>query len=206
MEIKFRPSPNYSTSAQKKIGAVLHFTLGSYAGAVEWLCNKNRPNLSSAHYIIGRNEGEITQIVKDGDVSWHAGNVYKPSERFTKVALKNLDGTYKNPNQYLIGIELAAGYDMGDANKTVDPEEYKITPWQYQALQELLTKFNFDPKYIFTHKDIASYKEDTDEVRTEVLRRMNATVVQSGNSTEEMVAVHVPKSKVDKVMAYLKTI
>ena len=196
MEIPFKQSPNYSTSTQKKLGVVLHFTLGAYKGAVEWLCNSNRPNRTSAHYIIGRNEGEVIQIVKDTDVAWHAGNISNPTERFKKVALKNLDGTYVNPNKYLIGIELACGYDMNN-NKIVDPAEYKITEWQYKCLAELMKKWNFSADYVLSHNDIASYKENANEVRTEILARLVG---------EEMVNVPVPKSKVEKVLAYLKTI
>lgn len=169
--IPFKQSPNFSTTDQKKLGVCLHFTLGAYTGAVEWLSNGNRPNRTSAHYVIGRNEGEIIQLVKDTDVAWHAGVIFNPTERFKKIALKNLDGTFKNPNQYLIGIELATGYDI-NANGVVEPSEYDITEWQYKGLQGLLQGFGFKDDYIVVHKDIASYKEDVNAVRTEVLRRM----------------------------------
>jgi len=172
MEIKFDKSPNYSIGLLKKIGCVLHFTLGNYSGAISWLKNGNRPNRTSVHYVIGRNEGEIIQLVKDKDVAWHAGNIFNPTERFKKIALKNLDGTYKNPNQYLIGIELATGYDI-DRDGVVEPSEYSVTEWQYKGLQALLSHFGFKNDYILSHNDIASYKEDVNAVRTEVLKRMN---------------------------------
>jgi N-acetyl-anhydromuramyl-L-alanine amidase AmpD len=106
MNIPFQQTPNYAQGNTKKIAVVLHFTLGAYAGAVSWLCNANRPNRSSANFVIGRKEGEIVQLVKLTDIAWHAGNISNPNDRAKRIMLKNLDGTYVNPNQYTIGIEL----------------------------------------------------------------------------------------------------
>jgi N-acetyl-anhydromuramyl-L-alanine amidase AmpD len=59
MNIQFKQTPNYTPGNTKKSVVVLHFTLGAYNGAVSWLSNANRPNRSSSHFVIGRNEGEI---------------------------------------------------------------------------------------------------------------------------------------------------
>jgi len=179
MNILFQQTPNYSIGPTKKVAIVLHLTLGAYSGAVSWLLNANRPNRSSSHFVIGRNEGEITQLVKLSDIAWHAGNVSNPSERAKKVMLKNLDGSYVNPNQYTIGIELAAGYDV-DKDGVVEPNENDITEWQYQQLTELVksfannpeTAFVLDPKNIIIHGDIADYKEKPEIVRSELIRRL----------------------------------
>lgn len=178
MEIKFEQTANYSVGKDKKLGVVLHFTLGGFLSATGWLKDSNRPNRTSAHYVIGRNEGEIVQLVKDEDVAWHAGVISNPTDRFKKIALKNLDGTYTNPNKYLIGIELATGYDM-NGNGKVDPTEYTITEWQYKALQAILTRLNYKDDYILVHKDIADYKEDVNAIRTEILKRMSPSPVNS---------------------------
>lgn len=183
--IPFKQTPNYAVGTQDKIGCVLHFTLGNYKGATEWLCNPNRPNRTSAHYIIGRNEGEIIQLVQDKDIAWHAGNISNPKERFKKIALKNLDGTYKNPNQYLIGIELATGYDL-NLNGIVEPSEYSITEWQYKALQDLLQRFNYKNDYILVHNDIADYKEDVNDIRTEVLKRMTPNLTTKADIIKKL--------------------
>ena len=179
MNIPFQQTPNYAPGPTKKAVIVLHFTLGAYNGAVSWLMNANRPNRSSAHFVIGRKEGEITQLVKVTDIAWHAGAISNPDDRAKRVMKKNLDGSWVNPNQYTIGIELAAGYDV-DQDGSVEPNENDITEWQYQQLTELVksfannpdTAFVLDEKNIITHGDIADYKEKPEIVRTELLKRL----------------------------------
>lgn len=179
MNIPFQQTPNYAVGPTKKAVVVLHFTLGAYRGAVEWLSNANRPNRSSAHFVIGRNQGEAVQLVKVTDIAWHAGAVSNPNERARRVMKKNLDGTWINPNQYTIGIELAAGYDV-DQDGAVEPNENDITEWQYQQLTELVkafannpdTAFVLDEKNIIIHGDITDYKEKPEKVRTELLKRL----------------------------------
>lgn len=182
MNIPFKQTPNYVPANTKKVAIVLHFTLGAYAGAVEWLCNGNRPNRSSANFVIGRKEGEIIQLVKVTDIAWHAGVVSNPNDRAKRIMKKNLDGSWVNPNQYTIGIELAAGYDV-DQDGTIEPNENDITEWQYQQLTELVkslannleTAFILDEKNIIIHGDITDYKEKPEIVRTELLKRLFAS-------------------------------
>ena len=186
MNIPFQQTPNYAVGPEKKGVIVLHFTLGAYNGAVSWLMNANRPNRSSAHFVIGRKEGEITQLVKITDIAWHAGAISNPNDRAKRVMKKNLDGSWVNPNQYTIGIELAAGYDV-DQDGVVEPNENDITEWQYQQLTELVrsfannpdTTFVLDEKNIIIHGDIADYKEKPEIVRTELLKRLFPVVVPS---------------------------
>ena len=179
MNIKFQQTPNYAAGPAKKVAIVLHFTLGAYNGAVSWLMNANRPNRSSAHYVIGRKEGEFTQLVKLTDIAWHAGAISNPNDRAKRIMKKNLDGSWVNPNQYTIGIELAAGYDV-DQDGVVEPNENDVTEWQYQQLTELVksfasnpdTAFVLDEKNIIVHGDITDYKEKPEIVRTELLKRL----------------------------------
>lgn len=186
MNIQLKQTPNYTPSNTKKVAIVLHFTLGAYTGAVSWLSNANRPNRSSAHFVIGRKEGEIVQLVKVTDIAWHAGVVSNPNDRAKKIMRKNLDGSWVNPNQYTIGIELAAGYDV-DQDGTVEPSENDITEWQYQQLAELVksfannpdTGFVLDEKNIVVHGDITDYKEKPEAVRTELLKRLFPTQTPS---------------------------
>lgn len=186
MNIPLKQTPNYTPSDTKKVAIVLHFTLGSYAGAVSWLSNANRPNRSSAHFVIGRKEGEIVQLVKVTDIAWHAGVVSNPNDRAKRIMRKNLDGTWINPNQYTIGIELAAGYDV-DQDGTVESNENDITEWQYQQLTELVksfannpdTAFILDEKNIIVHGDITDYKEKPEVVRVELLKRLFASQTPS---------------------------
>jgi N-acetyl-anhydromuramyl-L-alanine amidase AmpD len=178
-DIPFQQTPNYTPGNTKKIAIVLHFTLGAYNGAVSWLINANRPNRSSSNFIIGRKPGEAIQLVKLTDIAWHAGSISNPDDRAKRIMLKNLDGSYVNPNQYTIGIELAAGYDV-DQDGVVEPNENDITEWQYQTLTDLVkslannpdTAFVLDEKNILVHGDIADYKEKPEIVRTELLKRL----------------------------------
>lgn len=186
MNIPFQQTQNYSVGPTKKSAIVLHFTLGAYNGAVNWLSNANRPNRSSANFEIGRNQDEIVQLVKITDIAWHAGIISKPNDRAKRIMKKNLDGSWVNPNQYTIGIELAAGYDV-DQDGAVEPNENDVTEWQYQALVELVksfannpdTAFVLDEKNIIIHGDIADYKEKPEIVRSELLKRL--LPVQPGN-------------------------
>ncbi len=179
MNISFQQTPNCAIGPTKKVAIVIHFTLGAYNGAVSWLLNANRPNRSSAHYVIGRKEGEITQLVKLSDIAWHAGAISNPNDRAKRIMRKNLDGSWVNPNQYTIGIELAAGYDV-DQDGVVEPNENDVTEWQYQQLTELVksfsnnpdTAFVLDEKNIVVHGDITDYKEKPEIVRTELLKRL----------------------------------
>jgi N-acetyl-anhydromuramyl-L-alanine amidase AmpD len=194
MNILFTQTPNYATGPTKKSVIVLHLTLGAYPGAVSWLCNGNRPNRTSAHYVIGREDGQIIQLVQNADIAWHAGNVSNPNDRAKRVMKKNLDGTYVNPNQYCIGIELAAGYDV-DQDGTVEPNENDITEWQYKALTELVQSiaqdansgFILDEKNIIIHGDIADYKEKPEIVRTNLLARLFPNAVPHKDSIKNQI-------------------
>lgn len=194
MNILFQQTPNYTVGPTKKGVIVLHFTLGSYNGAVSWLMNANRPNRSSAHFVIGRKEGEITQLVKITDTAWHAGVISNPNDRAKRVMKKNLDGSWVNPNQYAIGIELAAGYDV-DQDGVVEPNENDITEWQYQQLTELVksfannpdTAFMLDEKNIIIHGDIADYKEKPEIVRTELLKRLFASTTPNKDAIKSQI-------------------
>lgn len=179
MNIPFQQTPNYTPANIKKTAVVLHFTLGAYNGAVSWLMNPNRPNRSSANYVIGRNEGEGVQLVKVTDIAWHAGIISNPNERAKRIMLKNLDGSWVNPNQYTVGIELAAGYDV-DQDGTIEPNENDITEWQYKTATELIRTLSqssdmnlvLDEKNILIHGDITDYKEKPEKVRAEILKRL----------------------------------
>lgn len=51
---------------------IIHTTQGSYSGAISWFQNPSA-NVS-AHYLIRSSDGQITQMVRNKDVAWHAGN------------------------------------------------------------------------------------------------------------------------------------
>ncbi|MFI6600781.1 N-acetylmuramoyl-L-alanine amidase [Nonomuraea sp. NPDC050536] len=51
---------------------IIHVTQGSYAGTISWFQNPSAA--VSAHYVIRSSDGQITQMVREKDRAWHAGN------------------------------------------------------------------------------------------------------------------------------------
>jgi N-acetyl-anhydromuramyl-L-alanine amidase AmpD len=51
---------------------VVHTTQGSYSGTISWF--QNCYAQVSAHYVVRSSDGEITQMVDEEDIGWHAGN------------------------------------------------------------------------------------------------------------------------------------
>lgn len=51
---------------------VVHTAQGSYAGVASWFANSAAN--ASAHYVIRSSDGEVTQMVWEEDVAWHAGH------------------------------------------------------------------------------------------------------------------------------------
>jgi hypothetical protein len=61
---------NYSAGRSAAINlVVIHVTQGSYAGTVSWF--QNPSSGVSAHYVVRSSDGEITQMVRDGDTAYH---------------------------------------------------------------------------------------------------------------------------------------
>lgn len=51
---------------------VIHATEGSYTGSVNWFANPRAR--ASAHYVVRSIDGQVTQVVHEKDIAWHAGN------------------------------------------------------------------------------------------------------------------------------------
>ncbi|MET7747541.1 N-acetylmuramoyl-L-alanine amidase [Micromonospora sp. NPDC005367] len=68
---------NYGAGRSSAITTVIiHVTQGSYAGTISWFQNPSAG--VSAHYVVKSSNGEITQMVREGDTAYHArsGNAY----------------------------------------------------------------------------------------------------------------------------------
>ncbi|HZG14781.1 MAG TPA: peptidoglycan recognition family protein [Candidatus Bathyarchaeia archaeon] len=70
---------NYDIADRPKAGPeiryiVIHDTEGSYQSAINWF--QNPASSVAAHYVIRSSDGQITQMVNNKDVGWHAGNWY----------------------------------------------------------------------------------------------------------------------------------
>ncbi len=51
---------------------IIHTAQGSYSGTISWFQNPSA-NVS-AHYVVRSSDGEVTQMLLEEDIGWHAGN------------------------------------------------------------------------------------------------------------------------------------
>ncbi|MGV9328874.1 N-acetylmuramoyl-L-alanine amidase [Streptosporangium sandarakinum] len=56
---------------------VIHVAQGSYAGTISWF--QNPAAQVSAHYVVRSSDGDITQMVREKDRAWHAGDYNRRS-------------------------------------------------------------------------------------------------------------------------------
>lgn len=63
-------SPNYNAGRSSYEFVVIHTMQGSYAGTRSWF--QNPAAQVSSQYIVRSSDGQITQMVSDGDTAWHA--------------------------------------------------------------------------------------------------------------------------------------
>lgn len=63
---------DYSRGGSDIQYVVVHTVQGSYSGCISWFQNSSAS--VSAHYVVRSSDGEITQMVYEEDVAWHAGN------------------------------------------------------------------------------------------------------------------------------------
>lgn len=163
-------SPNFTQGNSGISMYVLHKTMGSYEGAVEWLCTppeKRSPKTySSAHFVIAR-DGSWAQLVSIKDTAWHAGTVDRPTEYAKRYLKKNMLSAYLNPNSYSIGIEFA-GLEQDD-----------VTDAQTNTCAQIMMSIGLYP--ILTHKEITAGKSDfmkTGAIDTSPRERVQARIDQ----------------------------
>ncbi|WP_369936474.1 N-acetylmuramoyl-L-alanine amidase [Xanthomonas tesorieronis] len=91
---------------------VIHITAGGprIDGTIAWFQNGDRPNVSSAHYIVGR-DGEVVQMVRNADTAYHASAA----------------------NSRSVGIEHCANKPSRG-----NPRDLPLTEPQYQASAQLV--------------------------------------------------------------------
>ena len=147
---KYTPNRNIGQLTNPK-GFIIHGTFSSYQSAINWLTtlwsDRTDKSKSSAFCVISR-KGEITYLANKNDITWHSGNISNPSAQAQKYLIKNPDGSYKNPNEYLIGIELE--YLQGQ----------DFTDLQLQSLKYVVDKIAIKNPIILTHSQITDYKGD----------------------------------------------
>lgn len=184
MVITQKPSPNFSIrNGQKPELIVIHIMAGSLKGTDSWFANP--VSKVSAHYGVGFH-GEIHQYVQEKNKAWHAGGVNAPNFKLFKNGV--------NPNEYTIGIE-CEGYDLKDAPQA-----------QLTALAALVAdictrnSILIDRDHIIGHYQINSVSRpncpSTDKTVLDKIVSMADPIVQ----------VPVSRSKVEKVLTYLKSL
>ncbi len=62
---------DYNRSGGDITTVVIHTVQGSYSGAISWFQNSSAS--ASAHYVVRSSDGQITQMLQEEDVGWHAG-------------------------------------------------------------------------------------------------------------------------------------
>ena len=142
MQIKRNPSLNYSKKIRQKKSIkfiIIHYTgMQSEIASIKRL--KNRKAKVSCHYLISR-KGEITQMVKENKVAWHAG----------KSKWKN----FNNLNDSSIGIELVnKGHEFGYQNFSKNQIASLISLCKFLKKKYMIKKENF-----LGHSDIAPLRK-----------------------------------------------
>lgn len=208
MKISYKATPNVYELDGAPLAIILHTTLGSIEGAVDWLCTTpeerkrktGTASYSSAHAVIGR-YGEIVELAPVDKGTWHAGAISNPTERAKAIIPKTLLGGLKNPNKHTIGLEFASGYDI-DKDGVIESWEKLYTKSQIKAGVEYVLKriepqilekygveITFADSNVITHKDVTSYKPDLEIQRSMFLAEL---AKQRAEMTEP---VEPPKGK-----------
>ena len=136
MNITFIASPNFTYKRKRVIKyIIIHYT-GMKSSKDSLLRLKNPKHKVSCHYFLDY-DGSITQMIKDQNISWHAGLSY-------------WDGI-KNLNSNSIGIELQ--------NKGEEFGYEKFGKKQISSLIKLIhnlkIQYNVQDPFILGHSDIA---------------------------------------------------
>lgn len=104
---------DYSRSASDISYIVIHTVQGSYEGCISWF--QNSAASVSAHYVVST-DGDITQMVDEEDVAWHAGNW---SYNLASVGIEH-EGYVEYPETYytdaMYSASAALSRDIADRN------------------------------------------------------------------------------------------
>jgi hypothetical protein len=131
---------HYQPGEPERIRAiVIHATAGRHPGDLGWLRkggDERRP--VSCHYYIDKS-GRISQLVKDGDIAWHAG-----------VSRWTIDGRMReNLNSVSVGIELE------NLNSGRDPYPEAQLVAAVALTRELARRYDVPPSQLVRHLDIS---------------------------------------------------
>ena len=113
------PECNWEERTKEVKAVVIHYTEGSYAGAISWF--KNCEASVSAHYIIRSVDGQVTQMVREADKAWHArtANGYTigiEHEAYGDIASFFTEAMYQSSADLVRSI--CSRYDVIDGHRT----------------------------------------------------------------------------------------
>lgn len=162
MNIIYIQSPNFSLENDPKWGRldtsiiVIHATAGT--DSLDWLTSTSSG--VSSHYLISK-VGTIYQLVKDGDVAWHAG-------------LSSWNGK-TNINRYSIGIELE------NLNTGKDPYPEAQIKAVVDLVVMLRLKYNIIANNVVAHYEISpGRKSDPKGFDMSLLRKPVSEYISDG--------------------------
>ena len=223
IRIPFDQSPNYTKGPTQKTGYVLHATMGKFIGAKETLkasirkdAKGNDLGRASAHLLISQNDGEWVELVQPYDVAWHAGKISKPDKVGQAVLKTKPDGTFQNPNDYMLGIEVCCGYDV-NKNGVFDNADLNMTNWQYDAVAQYIYRnykvYGIPYDVLVGHTNLTDYKKDDMlRHREEIMKRVNALlnvvenpITLTGNEVST-IKKHITNKEINGLFQFIKTI
>ena len=88
-------SGNYQVASRTSAeinNVIIHDAEGTYSGTISWF--KNPDSGVSAHYVIRSSDGQITQMVREKDIAWHARTFNSSSIGIEHEGYANQTGWY----------------------------------------------------------------------------------------------------------------
>ncbi|MGB8956650.1 MAG: N-acetylmuramoyl-L-alanine amidase [Tumebacillaceae bacterium] len=88
-------SANYQVASRTAADinkVIIHDTEGSYSGTISWF--QNATSSVSAHYVVRSSDGQITQMVREKDIAWHARTFNSSSVGIEHEGYANQTGWY----------------------------------------------------------------------------------------------------------------
>ena len=135
LTVRLRPvwaeSPNHSTRRGDLDMIVVHRTGGEGVGTA---MNQFITGSTGCHYIIGR-DGDVVKMVKDNDVTGHAG-----------AGLKTYWGSQKHLNRRSVGIE-----NVGKTDQPLEPVQYREL---VRLIKDLMREHGIPRHRVLGHSDI----------------------------------------------------
>ena len=136
-----KQTPNISRAAIEPKGIVIHHTVGSYKGSVNWVLQSR--SKVSYHCIVDTN-GDRTVLAEDNQRAWHAG----------RSSFKGRSDC----NSFMLGIAVS-----GDTNtrELTDLEAVSVAQWCVDKMK----LHGFGLNEITTHREVSPGRKNDIDVR-----------------------------------------